>query len=60
MNRSLLDPMGTVKPEAVAGELNCYFVHNSLRFPALLPFFNASFRRPFPVPRQNVVHLQNE
>jgi hypothetical protein len=25
---------------------NCYFAHNSLRFPALLPFFNASFRRP--------------
>jgi hypothetical protein len=20
---------------------NCYFAHNSLRFPALLPFFNA-------------------
>ena len=26
---------------------NCYFAHNSLRFPALLPFFNASSRRPF-------------
>ncbi len=26
---------------------NCYFAHNSLRFPVLLPFFNASFRRPF-------------
>jgi hypothetical protein len=25
---------------------NCYFAHNSLRFPALLPFFNASSRRP--------------
>ena len=27
---------------------NCYFAHNSLRFPALLPFFNASSGRPFP------------
>src|SRR5215469_4639820 len=26
---------------------NCYFAHNSLRFPALLPFFNASSGRPF-------------
>jgi len=26
---------------------NCYFAHNSLRFPALLPFLNASSRRPF-------------
>jgi hypothetical protein len=26
---------------------NCYFVHNSLRFAVLLPFFNASFPRPF-------------
>ena len=26
---------------------NCYFARNSLRFPALLPFFNASSRRPF-------------
>jgi putative transposase len=26
---------------------NCYFAHNSLPFPALLPFFNASSRRPF-------------
>ena len=26
---------------------NCYFAHNSLGFPALLPFFNASSRRPF-------------
>jgi hypothetical protein len=26
---------------------NCYFAHNSLGFPALLPFFNASFPRPF-------------
>jgi hypothetical protein len=26
---------------------NCYFAHNSLRFPALLPFFNASSRSPF-------------
>jgi len=26
---------------------NCYFAHTSLRFPALLPFFNASSRRPF-------------
>jgi hypothetical protein len=26
---------------------SCYFAHNSLRFPALLPFFNASSRRPF-------------
>ena len=25
---------------------NCYFAHNSLRFPALLLFFNASSRRP--------------
>jgi hypothetical protein len=22
---------------------NCYFAHNSLRFPALLPFFNAGW-----------------
>jgi hypothetical protein len=29
---------------------NCYFAHNSLRFPALLPFFNASSRRPFHPP----------
>src|SRR5215472_356690 len=26
---------------------NCYFAHNFLRFPALLPFFNASSGRPF-------------
>ena len=26
---------------------NCYFPHNSLRFAALLPFFNASSGRPF-------------
>jgi hypothetical protein len=26
---------------------NCYFAHNSLQFPSLLPFFNASSRRPF-------------
>jgi hypothetical protein len=26
---------------------NCYFAHNSLRLPVLLPFFNASSRRPF-------------
>jgi hypothetical protein len=26
---------------------NCYFAHNSLRIPALLPFFNASSLRPF-------------
>ena len=26
---------------------NCYFAHNSLRFSALLPFLNASSRRPF-------------
>jgi len=26
---------------------NCYFAHNSLGFPVLLPFFNASSRRPF-------------
>ena len=26
---------------------NCYFAHNSLRFSVLLPFFNASFPRPF-------------
>ena len=26
---------------------NCYLAHDSLRFPVLLPFFNASSRRPF-------------
>ena len=26
---------------------NCYFAHNSLGFPALLPFFNASSLHPF-------------
>jgi hypothetical protein len=31
---------------------NCYFAHNSLRFPALLPFFNASSRRPFHPPNR--------
>src|SRR3974390_650644 len=36
---------------------NCYFAHNSLRFSALLPFFNASSGRPFhPIVRQIVVH----
>ena len=29
---------------------NCYFAYNSLRFPALLPFFNASSLRPFHPP----------
>ena len=31
---------------------NCYFADNSLRFPALLPFFNASSRRPFRPPNR--------
>ena len=31
---------------------NCYFAHNSLRFPALLPFFNASSLRPFHPPNR--------
>ena len=31
---------------------NCYFAHNSLRFPALLPFFNASSPRPFHPPNR--------
>src|SRR5260370_28921930 len=31
---------------------NCYFAHNSLRFPAPLPFFNASSRRPFHPPNR--------
>ena len=31
---------------------NCYFVHNSLRFPVLLLFFNASSRRLFHRPNR--------
>jgi len=31
---------------------NCYFAHNSLRFPARLPFFNASSLRPFHPPNR--------
>ena len=31
---------------------NCYFADNSLRFPALLPFFNASSLRPFHPPNR--------
>ena len=31
---------------------NCYFARNSLRFPALLPFFKASSRRPFHPPNR--------
>src|SRR5499425_805185 len=38
---------GLVLPCAILWVANCYFAHNSLRFPVLLPFFNASFRRPF-------------
>jgi transposase InsO family protein len=33
---------------------NCYFAHNSLRFPALRPFFNASSRRPFHPPNRRL------
>ena len=34
-------------PLIYLGLANCYIAHNSLRFPALLPFFNASSGRPF-------------
>ena len=50
---------------------NCYFAHNSLGFSALLPFFNASSRRPFhpdpvaptwrrPFPRCRVLLLKHQ